>query len=33
MPTTSTSAPLTKMAIVKAQNAGLQMRPICWADN
>ena len=33
MPTTSTSAPLTKMATVNAQNAGLQMRPICCADN
>src|SRR6188768_4508734 len=33
MPTTSTSAPLTKIAIVNAQNAGLQIRPICWAES
>src|SRR5512134_2206830 len=29
MPTASTSAPLMKMAIVNAQNAGLKIRPIC----
>ena len=29
MPTTSTSAPLMKIAMVKAQNAGLKIRPIC----
>src|SRR3954465_13668196 len=29
MPTMSTSAPLIKMAIVNAQNAGLKISPIC----
>ena len=29
MPMTSTSAPLMKIAMVKAQNAGLKIRPIC----
>ena len=29
IPTASTSAPLMKMAMVNAQNAGLKIRPIC----
>src|SRR5258708_23164642 len=33
IPTMSTSAPLMKMAIVKAQNAGLKIRPICSLVN
>ena len=29
MPSASTSAPLMKIAIVNAQNAGLKIKPIC----
>ena len=29
MPSTSTSAPVMKIAIVNAQNAGLKMSPSC----